>query len=84
MQYAVDDLRGFYAGEPRVEALELVAKCIRIDAELLSEGSSLGQLDWNEAKIAAAITFANEETLNTCFEPAGGHYRSSMGTSAMI
>ena len=33
---------------------------IGIDAELLSERTSLGQLDWNEAKIAAAITFADE------------------------
>ena len=33
---------------------------IRIDAELLSERTSLGQLDRNEAKIAAAITFAHE------------------------
>ena len=30
------------------------------DAELLSERTSLGQLDRNEAKIAAAITFAHE------------------------
>ena len=30
------------------------------DAELLSERTSLGQLDRNEAKIAAAITFADE------------------------
>src|ERR1700687_1916618 len=35
-------------------------EAIRIDAELLSERTSLGQLDWNEAKIAAAITFAHE------------------------
>ncbi|SRR6266851_7697776 len=33
---------------------------IRTDAELLSERTSLGQLDRNEAKIAAAITFAHE------------------------
>ena len=33
---------------------------IRIDAELLSERTSLGQLDGSEAKIAAAITFADE------------------------
>src|SRR3979411_2676011 len=33
---------------------------IRIDAELLSERTSLDQLDRNEAKIAAAITFAHE------------------------
>src|SRR5258706_12812545 len=35
-------------------------RTIRIDAELLSERTSLGQLDRNEAKIAAAITFAHE------------------------
>ena len=35
-------------------------RAIRIDAELLSERTSLGQLDRNEAKIAAAITFAHE------------------------
>ena len=35
-------------------------RAIRIDAELLSERTSLRQLDWNEAKIAAAITFADE------------------------
>ena len=35
-------------------------RVIRIDAELLSERTSLGQLDRNEAKIAAAITFAHE------------------------
>src|SRR5206468_9610380 len=35
-------------------------RAIRIDAELLSERTSLGQLDRNEAKIAAAITFADE------------------------
>ena len=34
---------------------------IRIDAELLSERASLGQLYRNEAKIAAAITFAAAE-----------------------
>jgi hypothetical protein len=34
-------------------------RAIRIDAELLSERTSLGQLDRNEAKIAAAITFAH-------------------------
>src|SRR5215510_5004693 len=33
---------------------------ISIDAELLSQRTSLGQLDWDEAKIAAAITFAHE------------------------
>src|SRR3977135_312644 len=35
-------------------------RAIRIDAELLSERTSLGQLHRNEAKIAAAITFAHE------------------------
>ena len=35
-------------------------RAIRIDAELLSERTSLGQLDRNEAKIAAVITFAHE------------------------
>src|SRR6202165_2693587 len=30
------------------------------DAELLSDRTSLGQLDRNEAKIAAAVTFAHE------------------------
>jgi hypothetical protein len=35
-------------------------RVIRIDAELLNERTSLGQLDRNEAKIAAAITFAHE------------------------
>src|SRR5262245_39367324 len=33
---------------------------IRIDAKLLSERTSLGQLNGHEAKIAAAITFADE------------------------
>ena len=33
---------------------------IGIDAELLSERTSLGQLDRNEAKIAAAVKFAYE------------------------
>jgi hypothetical protein len=35
-------------------------RAISIDAELLSERTSLGQLDRHEAKIAAAITFAHE------------------------
>src|SRR5262249_48154011 len=35
-------------------------RAIRIDAELLSERTSLGQLDRNEAEIAAAITLADE------------------------
>src|SRR5467141_2135027 len=36
------------------------SRAIRIDAELLSERTSLGQLDRNVAKEAAAITFADE------------------------
>jgi hypothetical protein len=35
-------------------------RAIRIDADLFSERTSLGQLDRNEANIAAAITFAYE------------------------
>jgi hypothetical protein len=35
-------------------------RAIRIDAELLSKRTSLGRLHRNEAKIAAAITFAHE------------------------
>ena len=35
-------------------------RAIRIDAELLSERTTLGQLDRNVAKEAAAITFADE------------------------
>jgi hypothetical protein len=35
-------------------------RAIRIYAELLGRRTSLRQLDWNEAKIAAAITFADE------------------------
>src|ERR1700681_505089 len=35
------------------------------DAKLLSERTSLGQLDRNEAKIAAAITFAHEAVVPT-------------------
>jgi len=35
-------------------------RVVRIDPELFSEGTSLGQLHWNEAKVAAAITFADE------------------------
>src|SRR5262249_3824794 len=50
---------GFYIGlAGRHERKGIWA--IRIDAELLSERTSLGQLDGNEAKIAAAITFADE------------------------
>jgi hypothetical protein len=33
---------------------------IRIDPELVSERTSLGQLNRNETKIAATITFAHE------------------------
>ena len=51
--------RGFYTGlAARQEGKGI--RVIRIDAELLSERASLGQLDRNEAKIAAAITFAHE------------------------
>src|SRR5450759_3929519 len=47
---------GFYIGlAARQEGKGI--RVIRIDAELLSERTSLGQLDRNEAKIAAAITF---------------------------
>ena len=35
-------------------------RAIRIDSELLSKRTSLGQLHRNEAKIAAAIAFAHE------------------------
>jgi hypothetical protein len=50
---------GFYIGlAVRQEGKGI--RLIRIDAELLSERTSLGQLDRNEAKIAAAITFAHE------------------------
>ena len=35
-------------------------RTLRIDAELLRERTSLGQLDRNEAKIATAIMFAYE------------------------
>src|SRR5262249_2062786 len=50
---------GFYIGlAGRHERKRIWA--IRIDAELLSERTSLGQLHGNEPKIAAAITFADE------------------------
>src|ERR1700719_3471824 len=50
---------GFYIGvAARQEGKGI--RLIRIDAELLGERTSLGQLDRNEAKIAAAITFAHE------------------------
>ena len=37
-------------------------RAIKIDAELLSKPTSLGQLHRNEAKISAPITFAHEAT----------------------
>ena len=50
---------GFYIGlAARQEGKGI--RVIRIDAELLSQRTSLGQLDRNKAKIAAAITFAHE------------------------
>src|ERR1700683_1915890 len=50
---------GFYRGlAVRHERKGIWA--IRIDTELPSERTSLGQLHRNEAKIAAAITFAHE------------------------
>ena len=50
---------GFYIGlATRQEGKGI--RVIGMDAELLSERTSLGQLDRNEAKIAAAITFAHE------------------------
>src|SRR6202051_1523056 len=50
---------GFYIG-PAARQEGKGIRVIRIDAELLGEWTSLGQLDRNEAKIAAAITFADE------------------------
>ena len=44
----------------RNTASDFTEAWIRIDAELLSKRTSLGQLHRNEAKIAAAITFAHE------------------------
>ena len=35
-------------------------RAVRIDAELFGERTTLGQLDRNVAKVAAAITFADE------------------------
>src|SRR5258706_3245186 len=35
-------------------------RAVRIDPDMLCEGTSLGQLHWNEAKIAAGITVADE------------------------
>ena len=50
---------GFYIGLA-VRHERKGIRAIRIDAELLSERTSLGQLDRNEAKLAAAITCADE------------------------
>src|SRR5215471_9257398 len=50
---------GFYIGLAGRHEYKGI-RAIRIDAELLSERTSLGQLDRNEAKIADAITFADE------------------------
>jgi len=50
---------GFYIGLA-VRQEGKGTRAIRIDAEQLSERTSLGQLDRNEAKIAAAITFADK------------------------
>src|SRR5262245_35040637 len=50
---------GFYIGLA-VRHERKGIRAIRIDAELLSERTSLGQLHGNEPKIAAAITFADE------------------------
>jgi hypothetical protein len=50
---------GFYIGlAARQEGKGI--RVIRIDAEPLSERTSLGQLDRNEVKIAAAITFTDK------------------------
>ena len=50
---------GFYIGlAVRYERKGI--RAIRIDAELLCERTSFGQLHRNEAKIAAAIPFAHE------------------------
>ena len=50
---------GFYVGLAlRHKGKEI--RTLRIDSELLSERTSLGQLDRNEAKIATAIMFAYE------------------------
>src|SRR5262249_41217066 len=50
---------GFYIGLAGRDEREGI-RAIRIDAELLGEWTPLGQLDRNIAKVAAAITFANE------------------------
>src|SRR5260370_7238499 len=59
---------GFYIG-PAGRHERKGIRAIRIDAELLSERTSLGQLDWNEAKIAAAITFADEPAAALAYNP---------------
>jgi hypothetical protein len=59
---------GFYIGlAARQEGKGI--RAIRIDAEMLSERTSLGQLDRNEAKITAAITFA--DTPSNRIRPCG-------------
>ena len=52
---------GFYIAFPLLHKRKGI-RAIRIYTELLSEGTSLGHLDWDEAKMAAAITFAHEAT----------------------
>ena len=53
-------------------------RAIRIDADLLSERTSLSQLDRNEAKIAAAITSGLSSV------PAAGSCRRAVNPSATI
>ena len=50
---------GFYRGLA-IRHERKGTRAIRIDAELLSKRTSLGQLQRNEAKIAAAIAFAHK------------------------
>src|SRR5262249_4695739 len=50
---------GFYIGVDGRDALGRI-RAVGIDAELLGERTSLGQLDRNVAKVAAAIPFADE------------------------
>ena len=50
---------GFYKGLAVFHERKGI-RAIRIDAKLLSERTSFGQLHRNEAKIAAAITFVHE------------------------
>jgi pimeloyl-ACP methyl ester carboxylesterase len=52
---------GFYIAFPLLHKRKGI-RAIRIDTELLSERTSLGHLDWDEAKMAAAITLAHEAT----------------------